>query len=138
MFNLIIPLSKIKLHQVTFVRDIKRLRFIFKISKIADKKLFSCQYGHCDYQSTQCAQVLTHKWGKHQLDRNFIYTCGISSCTSSYNNLKSSVGMLKSKILVFLTSIWSSFKNKSVFSYDGKEVLYGNGEEGQQASWQWR
>ena len=100
--------------------------------------MFSCQYGHCDYQSTQCAQVLTHKWGKHQLDRNFIYTCGISSCTSSYNNQKSSVDMLKPKILVFLTSIWSSFKNKSVFSYDGKEVLYGNGEEGQQASWQWR
>ena len=97
------------------------------MSKIADKKYFSCRYGQCDYQSTQFAQVLTHTWDKHRLDRNFKYICGISSCTGSYINIQS---MLKPNILGFLTSIWSSSKMNLYVNVMGKNFCMGMGRRG--------
>ena len=83
------------------------------------------------YQPIQFARVLIHSWDKHQLDRNFKYICGISSCASSYTNLQSLHRHAKTRHFWFFDKHMKFFKNKFVPSCDGEEFSYGDAEEGQ-------
>ena len=70
---------------------------------------FKWKFQPCLYESPQFSRILNHVWNAHSLELGFCYTCGISSCPRSYNNLQNFRRHVRDKHLWFFETYLKVF-----------------------------